>query len=621
MLALGATALISYGIVRGLLLNSLTTNAMIEGQKAGNEIDQWLSIQSERLQLIANSPEVRSMDWSVAQPYLQLEQQRLPDFPTLLIAKPNGSYYSTKVGFAKGFSLSDRIYFQSSLAGVAKVDDPVIGHTSHIWQTHIAVPIWSVSPLNLSKLTKEEAQKRSRSLTYFDLPLDPYQKPKVIGVCASSIPIKHVSDIIQKTRIGEGSYAFALDSKGNAIAYPDKQFLENQVSFLTAADPALARISQEMVKRQRGIELVKIQGEWVYVAYFPLSQAQWSVALVIPRANIEDKLVSLNLLASFLGVILVIATLIAIKQMQLHEQTRVYARKEALQAQELAQTLKELQQTQAQLIQTEKMSSLGQMVAGVAHEINNPVNFIHGNLAHVKTYTQDLLEMLSLYQQYYPNSEPEIQEKSEDIDLEFIMKDMPKTLDSMKVGTQRIREIVLSLRNFSRLDEADMKKVDIHEGIDSTLLLLQNKLKTKAEHPAIAIVKKYGNLPKVECYVGQLNQVFMNIINNAIDALDSYNTTRSAQEMYDNPTLITIHTEVTNSHHVTIKIADNGPGIIEEVKQQIFDPFFTTKPVGKGTGLGLSISYQIIVDKHGGALQCFSEPGKGTEFWIEIPLK
>ncbi|UBF26398.1 histidine kinase [Kovacikia minuta CCNUW1] len=290
------------------------------------------------------------------------------------------------------------------------------------------------------------------------------------------------------------------------------------------------------------------------------------------------------------------------------------------QAAKLKKALRELQQTQTQLIQTEKMSGLGQLVAGVAHEINNPVNFIYGNLKHATEYTQDLIELLNLYQQIYPDPAPQINHHIEKIDLNFLLEDLPKLLSSMKLGADRIRQIVLSLRNFSRLDEAEMKAVDIHEGIDSTLLILQNRLKGKVEHPAIEVVKQYGDLPLVECFAGQLNQVFMNLLSNAIDALHSYDNQRSVSEIRQNPSKITITTELQKPNHVRIKVADNGPGMTEAVRARLFDPFFTTKSVGKGTGLGLSISYQIIVEKHGGKLQCISETGAGAAFLIDIPL-
>jgi two-component system NtrC family sensor kinase len=296
--------------------------------------------------------------------------------------------------------------------------------------------------------------------------------------------------------------------------------------------------------------------------------------------------------------------------------------KERRQAQEnLQHTLEQLQQTQTQLIQSEKMSSLGQLVAGIAHEINNPVNFIYGNLSYLNEYTQDLLKMIRLYQQRYPKDDPEVKTLANKIDLEFLIEDLQKLLASMTIGTERIHNIVLSLRNFSRLDEAEFKVVDIHEGIENTLLILQYRLKDKSHSSPVEVIRNYGDLPLIRCYPGQLNQVFMNILSNAIDTLNEVNSSRSYEEIKKNPSKITIQTSVTNSQGVKISISDNGAGIPEEVKSRIFDPFFTTKPVGKGTGLGLAISYQIIAEKHGGRLECNSIVGQGTEFIIEIPIQ
>jgi signal transduction histidine kinase len=287
----------------------------------------------------------------------------------------------------------------------------------------------------------------------------------------------------------------------------------------------------------------------------------------------------------------------------------------------LEEALQELQHTQLQMVQSEKMSSLGQLVAGVAHEINNPVNFIHGNVSHVQNYTQDLLAIVQLYQKQYPEANPEILAKADEIDLEFLQDNLAKILSSIKIGTDRIRQIVLSLRNFSRMDETAFKAVDIHEGIDSTLMILQHRLKARSDRPAIEVIRSYANLPLVECYPGQLNQVFMNLLANAIDALEERNAQRTVQEMKDHPDQITIRTSLIDHQWVSIAIADNGPGIPEEVKERVFQPFFTTKPIGQGTGMGLSISYQIMVEKHHGKLECFSTPNQGTEFVIQFPVQ
>lgn len=318
-------------------------------------------------------------------------------------------------------------------------------------------------------------------------------------------------------------------------------------------------------------------------------------------------------------------------------------------ATELQELLDRLTRTQSQLVQAEKMSSLGQLVAGVAHEINNPVNFIHGNLIHARHYVDDLLKLVQIYQVHSLNPTPEslgrIQAQCEDMDLDFVQADLPKLLASVQVGADRILEIIRSLRTFSRHDEAEFKSADLHAGIDSTLMILRNRIKTNPKLPNIEIVRDYGTLPKVDCYAGQLNQVFMNLLGNAIDALEdnadlwqqqsdrsdtdgNQNYCRSVEPSENSlaPTrtrrspLLRIQTEVLEGDRICIRIIDNGPGIPASCQARLFDPFFTTKPVGKGTGLGLAISYQVVVEKHQGKLRCQSEPGVGTEFCIEIPI-
>ncbi len=337
--------------------------------------------------------------------------------------------------------------------------------------------------------------------------------------------------------------------------------------------------------------------------FVPISQCEKLWGLLVAYQNSQPRYwqeEEINLLAQVgvqLGVALQQAE--SLKKMQ-------------LQKEEIAQTLKELQITQSQLIQSEKMAGLGQLIAGLAHEINNPISFIYGNIPYVTDHVKDLLNLVRLYQNNYPQAPAEIQDQSAEIDLDFINDDLPKMLNSMMFGADRIRQLVISLRTFSRLDEAEMKPVDLHEGIDSTLSILQHRFQLQDNTPEILVIKEYGELPLVVCYAAQMNQVFMNILTNALDTL---------KESLISTPKIWIRTKVIDKNYLQICIADNGCGIPENVYKRIFEPFFTTKEPGQGSGLGLSVSYQIIVEKHGGQIKCISEFGKGCEFLIEIPIQ
>ncbi|WP_293302722.1 MULTISPECIES: ATP-binding protein [unclassified Microcoleus] len=740
-LTISTTACISYFVVRGLILDNLKAIALLKLEKGSEEIDKWLSSRKAEIETIAYSPTVRTLNWKLVEPILQGETYRLKEYFVLSLVQADGSVQNT---LGTTTNSKDRKHFQKAMNGNVNVSDPLIGRSTKLSTIIIASPIWALPPT----------------------------PNKVIGVLAGSIKVDRVASVANSLHHGSDSYAFVLNSEGVPIIHPNNKLIGTidlpAPTFLKSQDPGLAAIARNMTSHQTNIELVKIDNKWVYVAYAPLNEVNWSMALVIPRENIESQLQALNLLTSVVGGLLVPAMLAAIWLIYSSENNRAQAEREAMlnriagriqasleldkivqstveeivnllhleraafgwhepqdktlqilgqscefecpkeaikfdpyffenlsvrsdksepvilsidtgnestsqpielkansylavpvqtqnerqgylicshathwfwsgeeiqllkavadqlaiaitqshlysqtqdQVKLLNSALDELKKTQTHLVQSEKMSSLGQMVAGIAHEINNPVNFISANLPHTTKYTKDLLDLVSLYKQTFPEVTPEIEEFAESIELEFIEEDLPHMLNSMKIGTERIRSIVLSLRNFSRLDESDKKLADIHEGMENTLLLLSNRIKN-----GIYIVKKYGKVPSVECYPSQLNQVFMNLLSNAMDALNEIDRLDK---------IITISTGVIRQNggkFLKVTIADNGPGIPESIQDQIFNPFFTTKPVGQGTGLGLAISYKIVVDGHGGSIKIAQPKGGGTEFLIKIPI-
>lgn len=587
ILAVSGGAYYSYQLVRNTLLESLKKNAFLELAQGRESLDRWLSNQKIHVETLANTAQVRSMDWAKTEPYLKSETLRFSDVYAIAIARPDG--WRNVIG-GKPANVADRVFFQKAMSGITNVSDPLISRASQTPSLAIAAPV------------RKNFDTNSRP----------------IGEIHSLVTLERINRIVSSVEYGKNSYAFAIDSQGRIVAHANQALRFGKTQ---AQNTQSSEVIQHIVKHKQGIELIKVGNQAQYVAHLPLQEANWFVALLIPRENIESQLQYLDSIAlTVAGLAIALLTILGrsqvIEQKHLKKSNELLEKRVTERTAELSSAIEQIQQSQVWMIQNEKMSALGNLVAGVAHEINNPVNFIHGNLTHVNEYAEDLLHLIHLYQEQFPDSSEPMQSYLQEIDFEFLAQDLPKTLTSMRMGTDRIRQIVLSLRNFSRLDEAEVKPVDIHEGIDNTLLILQHRLKASSDRAAVEVIKEYGDLPLVACYASQLNQVFMNILVNALDAMED-------QRIPNLPTgcTIRIRTQKLNRGIVQIAIADNGSGMPPEVQQRIFDPFFTTKPVGRGTGMGMSISYQIVAERHQGKLYCVSQLGKGTEFFVEIPLQ
>ncbi len=439
--------------------------------------------------------------------------------------------------------------------------------------------------------------------------------------CASEIVGKSVScfypnEDIQRGIAEQGLYIAALqgrfEDEGWRVRKDGSKFWANVVTTALRTEDGhlrgFARVTRDVTER-------KLAAEALQKAHDELEQRVRERTVALTRTNelLKQEIAQHE------------QTEAALRQSKAH--LKKQAQQLEVEKQHATSLLQKLQRTQAQLIHNEKMSSLGQLIAGIAHEINNPVGFIYGNLDYASCYIKDLMRLVELYSLHYPQPVPPIQAEMEAIDFNFLMADMPKLMSSMKVGATRLRQIVLSLQNFLRVEQTEMKPIDLHEGLDSTLLILRHRLKESAELPEIKVIKEYGSLPLVEGLAGQINQVFMHLLTNAIDVLNTSPDLKQPREIKICTGVEEISTEQANVStpqkmpYAIIRITDTGPGMNEEVCRRLFEPFFTTKPPGKGTGLGLSISYQIIVETHEGQLTCISESGKGTQFVIALPIR
>ncbi|MEG4072886.1 cache domain-containing protein [Microcoleus sp. Pol14C2] len=758
ILAASITGCISYQSVHRLILTKSERNALLEVRDRANKIDRWLGTRKAEIEILAHTPPVRSMNWSVAEPYLKSEVIRLQEFQHFALINPDGSYFTTKVGRAL-ITVSDRQHFKKAMAGEVYVSDPTISRTLKGQSiVPISAPVWS----NSANYIEKKAQKP-------------------IGVMNGVISIDRIAQVVRKLEYAPGTYAFVLNSQGVPIVHPDAGLIGNidnsAPSLLESADANLANVAREMVYQKTGIVLTQINGARVYVAYLPLEQAEWSIALVIPRDNLEKELFPFKILAVAAGVLAVAAIFSAIVALKLFAlncirrcteallhrltgriraclhldrilQTTVdelgtllkldraifawydprqdtlefgweYCREglpgrlgifgvpggpsgdlaarlhrcetillhktaaadataseehayieltnshyaavpvltqtnrlgylfacanrrfatpdevEVLEAiadllgvaisqsqvhgqiQEnfklLEEVLVKLRRTEEHLVQRERMTSVGQLAAEVAQEINNPINFIYGRLIHLNDYIKYLLHIIRLYREQYPEPGRRIAKKIETGDLDFISQELPNILNFLKIGADGIRQIVLALRKFSLPDEANKEHANVNERIDNILLLLAHRLEQK-----ILVVKEYHNLPPILCYPGQLSQVFASLTINAIDAVKTIEN--SAQ-------IITIKTDIVEEYtgrFIVVSIAHNGSTIPREIQHRIFDQFGPTKSFKNFTGLELSVCYKIIVELHGGKLTVESpvqsQTGGGAEFMVKLPL-
>ena len=653
---LAAMGLTSYRAAQ-ILRREAEKDLASQAQALAVQVSRWDKMNTLALQNLSNNLSLINLNSTQLKSNLVLMHKSYQDYLwSVGVADLEGNFIAlSETNKIEPINYGDRSWFQGAISGNPITREIIISRRTGEPAAIFSAPIREQNPPTL--LDNSSASPPG----------------KIIGVIRLGILLNELAETVGATRLGETGFAILVDQKGQLIAHPNSELMpDKKLTDLSLYPPVKQLLNNNQglfyFTDDRGINWlsynIRLENQWGAIVLkqqaevFAQVRDFWKIAITIAIISTVAMAILMGLLAHRLiqpiGDLTEAAFLVsqgkwhrqvqvrgrdelavlartfngmaeALKESfslltEINKELRASEEREREKATALEQSLQKLQQTQSQLIQSEKMSSLGQIVAGVAHEINNPVNFIHGNLVHLRQYIQDLLELIELYQKNETQPPVEIVEKIEDIELDFIKEDFDKLIGSAQIGSNRIREIVKSLRIFSRLDESELKSVDINAGIDSTLMLLRHRLKGQPGYPDIEVITTYEELPLVECYSGQINQVLMNIINNAIDAFHEYFYNHKIKLKPELPQ-IEIQTKVKDKHWVSIHISDNGSGINEEIQHKIFDPFFTTKSVGKGTGLGLAISYQIIVENHKGKLEFSSLSEKGTEFIITIPIK